>query len=123
VFKTDFLVKIFEKNKKVIDNINLIVKKGEFFCLVGDNGAGKTTLIKMLCGLILPTKGKLCRAGQRYFRVHPDGMIFRCSHELLNGEDQNFIKGNYSLYSRPRKCKQEFCYCVDEFKYLVTDRG
>jgi ABC-2 type transport system ATP-binding protein len=40
-----------------VDNINLNIKKGEFFGLLGPNGAGKTTLIKMLCCLILPNAG------------------------------------------------------------------
>jgi len=40
-----------------INNINLSIKKGELFCLIGPNGSGKTTLIKILCSLILPTKG------------------------------------------------------------------
>lgn len=49
----------FRKGKAIlaVDNINLQVKKGELFCLVGPNGAGKTTLMKILCSLILPTKG------------------------------------------------------------------
>ena len=40
-----------------VDNINIKVRRGEFFGLLGPNGAGKTTLIKMLCTLILPTSG------------------------------------------------------------------
>ena len=47
------------QNKEVtaIEEINLKVKKNEFFGIVGSNGAGKTTLIKILCTLILPTSG------------------------------------------------------------------
>jgi len=42
---------------KAVDHININVKKGEFFGLLGSNGAGKTTLIKILCTIILPTEG------------------------------------------------------------------
>jgi len=40
-----------------VRNVNIKVRRGEFFGLLGPNGAGKTTLIKMLCTLILPTSG------------------------------------------------------------------
>lgn len=45
------------KNKLVVDNLNLEIKDGELFSLLGTNGAGKTTTIKMLSSLILPTSG------------------------------------------------------------------
>jgi ABC-2 type transport system ATP-binding protein len=38
--------------KKVLDNINLQVKKGTSFALLGPNGAGKTTLLNILCTLM-----------------------------------------------------------------------
>jgi ABC-2 type transport system ATP-binding protein len=47
------------KDKLAVDNINLEIKKGELFALLGVNGAGKTTTIKMLSGLILPTSGDI----------------------------------------------------------------
>ncbi len=40
-----------------VDRLNLQVKQGELFSLLGVNGAGKTTVIKMLCGLTQPTDG------------------------------------------------------------------
>jgi ABC-2 type transport system ATP-binding protein len=40
-----------------VDNLNLIIEKGELFALLGMNGAGKTTTIKMLSCLIQPTDG------------------------------------------------------------------
>ena len=54
--ETKKLTKIFG-NKIVVDNIDLTIKKGEIFSLLGVNGAGKTTTIKMLTGLLKPTSG------------------------------------------------------------------
>lgn len=42
---------------EAVNNLNLRVKKGELFALLGVNGAGKTTTIKMLSCLIKPTSG------------------------------------------------------------------
>ena len=56
--ETKQLTKKF-KEKVAVDGINLQIKKGELFALLGTNGAGKTTTIKMLSGLILPTSGDI----------------------------------------------------------------
>lgn len=47
------------KEKIAVNNINLTIKEGELFALLGTNGAGKTTTIKMLSTLILPTEGEI----------------------------------------------------------------
>jgi ABC-2 type transport system ATP-binding protein len=45
------------KNRTAVDSLDLSIEKGELFALLGLNGAGKTTTIKMLCGLLSPTRG------------------------------------------------------------------
>jgi len=45
--------------EKVLKNINLTVKKGDYLAVIGPNGGGKSTLIKLILGLIKPTKGKI----------------------------------------------------------------
>lgn len=47
------------KSVKALDSVNLDVKEGELFGLLGVNGAGKTTLIKILCGLTQKTAGEV----------------------------------------------------------------
>jgi ABC-2 type transport system ATP-binding protein len=44
-------------NKTAVNLLNLTIKKGELFSILGHNGAGKTTIIKMLCCLLKPTSG------------------------------------------------------------------
>ena len=56
--ETKDLTKKF-KEKVAVNKINLKIKEGELFALLGTNGAGKTTTIKMLSGLILPTQGDI----------------------------------------------------------------
>jgi ABC-2 type transport system ATP-binding protein len=42
---------------KALNNLNLTVKEGEIYCLLGANGAGKTTTINLLLGFIEPSSG------------------------------------------------------------------
>lgn len=51
--------------KEVLHNINLQVTRGKIIGLLGPNGAGKTTLIKLLNGLIQPTRGVILINGDR----------------------------------------------------------
>ena len=51
------------KNKVAVNKLNLNIKKGELFSLLGTNGAGKTTTIKMLTTLIEPTSGNIKISG------------------------------------------------------------
>lgn len=53
------ITKSYNGNYKAVDNLNLEIKDGEIFGLLGPNGAGKTTTIKMITGIIAPTKGNI----------------------------------------------------------------
>jgi ABC-2 type transport system ATP-binding protein len=46
-----------------VDRLNLEIRKGEIFGLVGPDGAGKTTTLRMVCGLMDPTEGRAIVAG------------------------------------------------------------
>ena len=47
-----------EKNR-VLDNVSLNVKEGEFLAVLGHNGSGKSTLAKHFNAILLPTDGKV----------------------------------------------------------------
>ena len=46
-----------------VDALDLEIRRGEVFGLLGPNGSGKTTTIRMLCGLLLPTSGSATVVG------------------------------------------------------------
>lgn len=48
-----------------VDNVNLSIKAGEIFGVIGYSGAGKSTLIRMLNGLEIPTEGNVSVAGYK----------------------------------------------------------
>jgi len=47
------------KGKKVLENINLTIKKGQFVSIVGPYGSGKTTILKVIAGLINDYSGSI----------------------------------------------------------------
>ena len=53
----------YYSGKPAAKNISFNVEKGEVFGLLGTNGAGKSTTIKMLCGLLKPSKGMVTIGG------------------------------------------------------------
>ncbi|MBY6052352.1 MULTISPECIES: methionine ABC transporter ATP-binding protein [Cytobacillus] len=54
---------------KAVDDVNLEVKEGEIFGVIGYSGAGKSTLIRMLNGLELPTHGSVTVAGNEVSKI------------------------------------------------------
>src|SRR3954454_17052658 len=53
------LSKTFNSSHYVLENINLSIKRGEFFILLGPSGCGKSTLLNMIAGFIEKTSGDL----------------------------------------------------------------
>ena len=53
---TDNLTKVYKKTMAV-NSVNIHIRKGAIYGLIGKNGAGKTTIMKMISGIITPTDG------------------------------------------------------------------
>src|SRR6266536_1349065 len=51
-----------------VDRLDLGIRRGEVFCLLGPNGSGKTTFIRMLAGYLSPSAGRLLVAGHDVVR-------------------------------------------------------
>ena len=52
--------------RKVLNQINLSIKKGDIVGLIGRNGSGKTVLMKCICGFLTPEQGRI--KFRHYFR-------------------------------------------------------
>jgi ABC-2 type transport system ATP-binding protein len=84
--KTLNLTKTFEDNVAV-DNLNLEIRRGELFGLVGPDGAGKTTIMRILSAILKPTSGDAWIAG----------------HSILGEEEQikekiGYMSQRFGLY-------------------------
>ena len=62
------------KSITAVNDLNLTVEVGQVFGFLGPNGAGKTTTIKMICGLILPTNGRIYLNGHDIARHHKQAL-------------------------------------------------
>ncbi|MBM3131661.1 MAG: ABC transporter ATP-binding protein [Chloroflexi bacterium] len=58
MIKLDYLNKRY-RDFHAVKNLNLQVRDGEIFGIIGHNGAGKTTTLKMIVGLLAPTSGTI----------------------------------------------------------------
>ena len=52
------------KGKYAVHDLNMHVPEGSIYGFIGENGAGKSTTQKMICGLLLPTKGEITLFGK-----------------------------------------------------------
>ena len=113
MIETNNLTKEY-KNTIAVNNLNLKIKDGELFALLGTNGAGKTTTIKMLSGLILPTMGTIT-----IHNMNMENDMFKIK-ELLNISPQEtaiapnltvlenleFMAGVYQIKNKKEKIEE-----------------
>jgi len=64
MIRVEKLSKSFGK-LQVLDQLDLVIRKGEVTAVLGPNGAGKTTLIKAILGLVKPDSGMIAVNGER----------------------------------------------------------
>jgi ABC-2 type transport system ATP-binding protein len=96
-----------------VKGISLQVRYGEIYGLLGANGAGKTTTIKMLCGLLDPTRGDVELVGEtgslRSFNVRQRigymSQKFSLYNDLSVRENLDFFAGVYGVPEAEREEK------------------
>ncbi|SFL02602.1 sulfonate transport system ATP-binding protein [Streptosporangium canum] len=69
--------------KTVLDGIDLEIRRGEFFVLLGPSGTGKTTLLRILAGLELPDEGTVL-APRRRTTVYQEPRLVQARRVLAN---------------------------------------
>lgn len=127
VIETRNLTKQYGTQTSVSD-LNIHVKKGRIYGLLGRNGAGKTTTMKMLLGLTAPTSGEVeilgknIRTNSKQVLPHIGSLIeapgfypnltgtenLRIFAELRNIKNANAIKGALELVGLPYRDKKLF---------------
>jgi ABC-2 type transport system ATP-binding protein len=119
--------------KTAVEDLDLHIEAGELFAFLGPNGAGKTTTIKLLCGLLFPTAGKVSVGG---FDISRDGDKARqllsyvpdqpFLYEKLTGRE--FLQFIADMYGMPRdhgrRRMQEVIetFALEEFVDDLTER-
>jgi ABC-2 type transport system ATP-binding protein len=101
---------------RAVNNINVAIRYGEIYGLLGANGAGKTTTIKMLCGLLEPTAGDVTLAGETGMarsplvrqRVGYMSQKFSLYDDLTIEQNLDFFAGIYGVPRSRRADKQRW---------------
>lgn len=98
---------------KAVDGLNLSIRQGETYSMVGPNGSGKTTTLKIILGLIFPTDGKTTIFGkdisdlsvrERIGFLPEDAYLY----DVFNGEDLlDFYAGLFGYGKQARKARVE----------------
>ena len=77
--------------KKIYEQMNLDLHKGEKIALIGSNGAGKSTMMKLMTGLVKPNEGEIYLKGLPVHNTKPEQLSKHVSMVYQNPEDM-FIK-------------------------------
>lgn len=98
---------------RAVDNVDFEIRRGEIFGLLGPNGSGKSTTIKMLLGLLYPTKGHITVFNQSPRDVRTKARIGYLPEEsylyryLNPGETLDFFGSLFQLDSGDRRNRTE----------------
>lgn len=96
MIEVEALTKVFD-HLTAVDKVSLKIDRGDIFGLVGPDGAGKTTLIRMLCGLVVPTGGRVNLFGDKKEAFGYMPQRFSLYGDLTVMENINFFGALYKL--------------------------
>jgi len=115
IVETRSLTKVYRDfwgrpKKTALNALDLQIRKGEIFGLLGPNGSGKTTTIKLILGLLFPTSGEAFVFGQPAVDVRKNERIGYLPEEsylyrFLNAEETLDFYGR--LFDMPTKVREE----------------
>ncbi len=94
-----------------LKNIDFDLRRGEVHAILGENGAGKSTLVKILSGVVAPSKGEIRLDGQQiqiggpaYARRYGIAMVYQGDQPRPTlSVAQNLYLGDEKLFNRLRE--------------------
>lgn len=116
--KTEDLTKMYRGfwgRRKVLAlyKLNIVIRKGEIFGLLGPNGSGKTTTLKLLLGLIFPTEGRAYVLGKTTDDVAVKNRVGflpeeSCFYRFLNADETlDFYGQLFRIPGKERKLRTD----------------
>ena len=113
VIDVEGLTKSFS-DRKVVDNVDMQVARGEIYGFLGPNGSGKTTTIRLLCGLLTPDAGQGTCLGYDILTESPSIKLkvgymtqkFSLYEDLSIRENLDFIARIYEIPNRREAVKE-----------------
>lgn len=102
-----------ESDKDIIHNLDLTIHPREKLAIVGLNGAGKTTLVKLICGLLSPSEGRVLLNGDDISDFNRNKY-----YELFSAVFQDFSILDVTIAEEIAQCKDNIDYqrikeCID----------
>ena len=100
------------KDFNALQDVNIQIRKGEIFGIIGNNGAGKSTLLKVISRVLIPTQGRVWIKG----RVSPMLELGAGFHPELTGRENVFLNG--TILGHPYREIEEHMDEIIEFSEL-----
>lgn len=128
ILQAEGLVKTFggwRNRRRVVDGVNLEVRRGEITGLLGPNGAGKTTCFRMMCGMVEPDRGRVILNGKdvtswpMYRRARDGGMGYLAQEASVFRKltvEQNILAMLELLGMKGKARKQRCNSLLEQFK-------
>jgi len=83
----------YEKNgSDILKGVDLDVKKGQLFAIVGGNGTGKTTMLKCICRICRPYRGNISINGRKLASYRSEELFHSCLSMLPQDQQSLFAK-------------------------------